>query len=178
MIKIGLASFALESAGFSLLYMWLLWRLRKVWYKQYSLLLALITSVSGCLSATIPFLVARVYSVDWDLVLWVGGLPQRYKECDLTRGAVATLWFGRAMVIGLCSLGRLRYATNNDEPPLGLSIPLDSILLPSLELHNCVRRTATNQSKVSSGPVNSCDDNMDLLFRSRYTFSCVSTGLS
>ena len=86
MIKIGLASFALESAGLSLLYVWLLWWLRKVWYKQYSLLLALITSVSGCLSATIPFLVARVHPVDWDLVLWVGGLPQQLKECDLTAG--------------------------------------------------------------------------------------------
>ena len=74
-IKIGLASFALELVGLSLLYAWLLWWLRRAWYKQYGLLLALVTSVSGCLSATIPFLVAQVHSVDWDLALWVGSLP-------------------------------------------------------------------------------------------------------
>jgi len=56
------------------------------WDKQHGFLLALVTSVSGCLSATIPFLIARVYSVDWDLALWVGSLPQQLKECDLTRG--------------------------------------------------------------------------------------------
>jgi hypothetical protein len=76
MIKIGLASFALESAGLLLLYIWLLWLLRKSWYKQCGRLLALITSVSGCLSAAIPFIVARVYAIDWDLALWVGSLPR------------------------------------------------------------------------------------------------------
>lgn len=74
MIKIGLASFALELAGLFLLYAWLLWLLRQAWYKQYGLLLALMTSVFGCLSAAIPFLVAWVYSIDWDLALWVSSL--------------------------------------------------------------------------------------------------------
>lgn len=71
MIKIGLASFAAESAGLSLLYTWVLWWLRKAWYKQYSVLLALVTAVSGCLSAVVPFLVALEHLVDWNLALWV-----------------------------------------------------------------------------------------------------------
>ena len=49
-------------------------------------LIHLAIGVSGCLSTVIPFLVSRVHSVDWDLVLWVDGLPQQLKKCDLTRG--------------------------------------------------------------------------------------------
>ena len=41
------------------------------------------------------------------------------------QSAVATLWFGRAIIMGLHSLAQLRQVTGDDEAPLGISIPLD-----------------------------------------------------
>ena len=44
------------------------------------------------------------------------------------QSAVATLWFGRAVIMGLYSLAQLRQVTGDDEAPLGPSIPLDGTL--------------------------------------------------
>jgi hypothetical protein len=41
------------------------------------------------------------------------------------QSAVATLWFSRAIVMGLCSLAQLEQVTGDDKIPLGPSTPLN-----------------------------------------------------
>lgn len=79
MIKVGLVSFAVEFAGLSAVYSWIIFCLiQKVWYQQYHMLLALGTTLSGFLTATVPFLIDLIYRVDWELALWVSNINKSF----------------------------------------------------------------------------------------------------
>jgi hypothetical protein len=82
MLKIGLVSFALEFFGLSAMYIWMIFFLSsEKWYRQYLLLSALGTTLSGFLSATAPFLVYLVHrGVDWELVLWVSHVNKSFGD--------------------------------------------------------------------------------------------------
>ena len=92
MIKTGLVSFSLELLGLSFAYIWLLWWLARTWYKQYHLLLAMVVSLSGCLSAIIPSFMSWIYQVRWDLALWVSNLLRHFNRHHLIKGRCTLPW--------------------------------------------------------------------------------------
>ncbi|KAH7418734.1 hypothetical protein BKA64DRAFT_763362, partial [Cadophora sp. MPI-SDFR-AT-0126] len=91
MLRLGLISFAGEYLGLSSLYVCLIWNFRYPGAnlsRYYQLILALVSSLLGCFSATILSFLGPVYRLNWVLVLWI-------------QFGAATLWFVRGIVIGV-----------------------------------------------------------------------------
>jgi hypothetical protein len=111
-LKLSLILFAGELLGLSVVYaclIWRTWRTRTRLSGRYQLVLALVVSLLGCLSAFILCFLEPGDRINWISALWVS--TSNNKSClvvtnkgQIHFGTVA-LWLIRSIIIGLRSFG-------------------------------------------------------------------------